>query len=171
MAHEGFPGHLYQNVYTSSKNLPLVRNLFSNQGYSEGWATYIQYDHALGFGLEDDEKLAEFCKIDATMSFAMQAYIDMGVHYLGWDANQTEEFLTQLGLGGYGMGQTMFDIVIKDPANYLSYFVGYMEMLELQETAKEAWGENFSLKKFHEAVLTLGPAPFYLLEEQIKIYE
>ena len=65
----------------------------------------------------------------------------------------------------------MFEIMVEEPANYLSYFIGYLEMLNLQDAAEAAWGENYSLMKFHEAVLSLGPAPFALLEEAIKDYE
>ena len=169
MAHEGYPGHLYQNVYTASKELPLIRNLISNRGYSEGWATYVEY-YAYGIGgLE--ENLAEVLMLNNAISLAIYAYVDMGVHYLGWGTEQIEDFLTGYGLGGLDIAQPLLEIMVEEPANYLSYFIGYLEMLNLRETAEEAWGENYSAKKFHEAVLTLGPAPFDLLEDAIKGYE
>lgn len=169
MAHEGYPGHLYQNVYTASKGLPLIRSMFSNPGYFEGWATYVEY-YAYGIGgLETD--LAELLMLNNAISLGIYAYVDMGVHYLGWDAAQIEEFLTDYGLGGLDIAQTMFEIMVEEPANYLSYFIGYLEMLNLRNVAEEAWGDNFSLKKFHEVVLSLGPAPFELLAEAIKVYE
>ena len=168
MAHEGYPGHLYQNVYTASKNLPLVRNLFSNQGYSEGWATYVEY-YAYGIGgLEED--LAKVLMLNNSAILGIYAYVDMGIHYLGWNVENVKEYLTYYGLNGEA-AQPMFEIMVEEPANYLSYFIGYMEILNLQDAAEEAWGENYSLKKFHEAVLSLGPAPFDLLEEAIKVYE
>lgn len=168
MAHEGYPGHLYQNVYTASKNLPLVRNLFSNQGYSEGWATYVEY-YAYGIG-GLDEDLAKVLMLNNSAILGIYAYVDMGIHYLGWDVENVKEYLTYYGLNGEA-AQPMFEIMVEEPANYLSYFIGYMEILNLQDAAEEAWGENYSLKKFHEAVLSLGPAPFDLLEEAIKVYE
>ena len=169
MAHEGYPGHLYQNVYTASQNLPLIRNLFSNQGYSEGWATYVEhYAYGLG-GLEED--LGDVLMLSNSAVLGIYAYIDMGIHYLGWDVAQVETFLASYGLGSLEIAQPMFELMVEEPANYLSYFIGYLEILNLQDTAKEAWGENYSLKRFHEAVISLGPAPFYLLEEAIKNYE
>jgi uncharacterized protein (DUF885 family) len=168
MAHEGFPGHLYQNVYTSSKNLPLVRNLFSNQGYSEGWATYVEY-YAYGIGgLNED--LASVLMLNNAAVLGIYAYVDMGVHYLGWGVEEVEQYLTYYGLNAEA-AQPMFEIMVEEPANYLSYFIGYLEILNLQDAAETAWGANYSLKKFHEAVLSLGPAPFALLEEAIKVYE
>lgn len=169
MAHEGYPGHLYQNVYTASKNLPLIRNLFSSQGYTEGWATYVEYyAYSLG-GLDAD--LAECLMLNDAIILGIHACIDMGVHYWGWDADQIEEFLGYYGLGGLDIAQLLFETMVEEPANYLSYFIGYLEFLNLRDVAEEAWGESYSLKRFHDAVLSLGPAPFDLLEEAIKVYE
>lgn len=169
MAHEGYPGHLYQNVYTSSKNLPLIRNLFFYSGYSEGWATYVEhYAYGLG-GL--DENLAQVLYLNSSAMLGIYAYIDMGIHYLGWDVQQVEKFLSTYGLGSKEVAQMIFETMVEEPVNYLSYFIGYLEILNLKETAQEAWGEEFTLKKFHEAVLTIGPAPFSLLEEAIMEWE
>ena len=77
------------------------------------------------------------------------------------------DFLNSYGLGHESVAKKIFEIMVEEPANYLSYFIGYFEFLNLKEIAQEAWGEEFSLKEFHEAVLTIGPAPFYLLKEQI----
>lgn len=169
MAHEGYPGHLFQNVYTASQNLPLIRNLFSYSGYSEGWATYVEY-YAYGIG-GLDEDLAQVLMLNNSAILGIYAYVDMGIHYLGWDVNQVESYLTKYGFGGQEIAGQMFELMVEEPANYLSYFIGYLEFLNLRETAQETWGEDFTLKKFHEAVLSLGPAPFDLLEEAIKAYE
>ncbi len=168
MAHEGYPGHLYQNVFTASQDLPLIRNLFSSQGYSEGWATYVEcYAYSLG-GLDED--LATVLMLDNSILLGIHAYIDMGVHYEGWSETDVRRYLASFGLN-QAAAQTIFEIMVEEPANYLSYFIGYLELLNLRDVAEKAWGENYSLKKFHEAVLSLGPAPFYLLEEAIKGYE
>lgn len=169
MAHEGYPGHLYQNVYTTSKNLPLVRNLFSNSGYSEGWATYVEH-YAYGIG-GIDENLAEVLRLNSIIILGIHAYVDMGIHYLGWEVEDVDNYLVSYGLGGEGVGQSMFEIMVEEPGNYLSYFIGYLEILHLRDAAEESWGENFSLKKFHEAVVSLGSAPFDVLEKAIRNYE
>ena len=169
MAHEGYPGHLYQNVYTSSKNLPLIRNLFSYPGYSEGWATYVEH-YAYGVG-GLDENLAQVLKLNSSAMLGIYAYIDMGIHYSGWDVERVGEFLSAYGLGSKEAAQMIFEMMVEEPANYLSYFIGYLEILNLKETAQKAWGEEFTLKEFHEAVLTIGPAPFSLLEETLLEWE
>jgi len=168
LAHEGYPGHLLQNVYTASGEYALIRNMLSYPGYSEGWATYAEY-YAYGIGgLE--EGLAEVLVLNNLASLGIQAYVDMAVHYLGWGYEEVVEYLTKYGLENADIEQLM-ELIVAEPANYLSYFIGYLEIQNLQEVAKENWGGNYSLKKFHEAVLKLGPAPFELLEEAIKDYE
>ncbi len=167
MAHEGYPGHLYQNVYTSSKNLPLVRNLFAHKGYSEGWATYVEY-YSFSLGCSD-QNLAKIMELNQAVTLGLYSYVDMAIHYLGWGLEEVANYLTPFGMGN--LAQQIYDLMLEEPTNYLSYFIGYMEFLNLRDTAETAWGEEFTLKKFHEAVLTLGPAPFYLLEEEIKEYE
>ena len=168
LAHEGYPGHLLQNVYTASGDYPLIRNMFSFPGYSEGWATYAEY-YAYGIGGLDEE-LAEVLVLNNLATLGIHAYVDMAVHYLNWNYEDVVQYLATYGLAGDDV-QHMYEIIVAEPANYLSYFIGYMEISNLQEVAKENWGENYSLKKFHEAVLKLGPAPFELLEKAIKVYE
>ena len=56
-------------------------------------------------------------------------------------------------------------MIIADPANYLKYYIGYVEFLEMKKEALEAWEDDFSQEKFHKAVLDVGPAPFELVRE------
>lgn len=168
MAHEGYPGHLYQNAYMMSQNLPLIRSMFSNQGYSEGWATYVEYyAYDLG-GLS--KNLAEILRLEQSSILGMYAYVDMGIHYLGWGTAEVKDYLAHYGLDDIGLVQKLFALMIEEPGAYLSYFIGYLEFLELRDVAQEVWGESYTLKKFHEAVLSLGPAPFDLLEQEIRNY-
>ena len=165
MAHEGFPGHLYQTVYTASKELPLIRSLFGYSGYTEGWAQYVEFMAYEMGGL--DENIAQVLKYNSIAIMGIHAAIDIGVHYYGWGVDEVENFLYSYGLGSREAAESIFDYVVAEPANYLSYFVGYMEFTELQKKAEETWGEAYSDIRFYDVVLSLGPAPFPLLEEQI----
>lgn len=165
MAHEGYPGHLYQTVYTSSRNLPLVRNLFSYPGYTEGWATYVEY---YSYGISGlDEDIAGLYALDAGASLALHAYIDLCVNYDGWDADDVYSYLSQFGYNDKSVAEEVFQAMVEDPANYLSYFIGYLEFIELREQAEKLYGDEFTLKEFHDTVLTLGPAPFDILSRYI----
>ncbi len=166
MAHEGFPGHLYQNVYAASKELPLIRSLFSFSGYTEGWATYVEFLAYDWGGL--NPHLAEYVRQNEIAMLGIHAGVDIGIHYYGWDVAGVETFLNTYGIGSPETAQWFFDYLVAEPGAYLSYFVGYMEFENLKEAAKEAWGKEYTDMRFYETVLSLGPAPFALIEEEIR---
>ena len=166
MAHEGYPGHLYQNCYTNSCDLPLIRNMFSYSGYAEGWATYVEhYSYGIS-GLESE--LAKLISVNEALTLGLYAYVDMGIHYKGWDRADVADYLKSYGIADGAAVDEMFETIVGDPANYLSYFIGYLEMRDLRETAQKALGEKFVLKDFHQFLLETGPAPFYIIEDYMR---
>lgn len=167
LAHEGYPGHLYQNACTISGDLPLVRNLFSFTGYAEGWATYVEFEYAYDFAAEDEELAALLAGDEATL-LALSAYIDIGIHYDGWDREDVAEYVGGFGLANPDAVNEIFDFIVEEPGSYLSYFIGYMEILDLRETAEEELGDAFDAKQFHDFLLRTGPAPFYIIEDYME---
>lgn len=167
LAHEGYPGHLYQNAYTASGNLPLIRNLFSFTGYAEGWATYVEFEYAYDFS-GADETLADLLAGNEATLLALSAYIDIGIHYDGWDREDVKEYVEGFGVADQDAIDEIFDYIVEEPGNYLSYFIGYLEFLDLRKTAEEELGEAFDAKQFHDFLLRTGPAPFYIIEEYME---
>ena len=168
LAHEGYPGHLYQTVYTNSSDLPLIRNLFSSPGYTEGWATYVEY---YAFGISGLEKnLAQTLSLNGSSSLGLYAYVDMAVNYDGWDRTDVEEFFAGYGIEDKEATDFIYEAMVEDPANYLSYFIGYLEILELKDKAQKTLGDKFVLKDFHDFFLTIGPAPFSIIEKEMNIW-
>lgn len=168
LAHEGYPGHLYQNSYTNSCDLPLVRNLFSYSGYSEGWATYVEFYSYYISGLDSD--LAEVLMWNQAASLGLYAYVDMGVNYDGWDREDVAEYLASYGFDDEEIADEIFEVMVEEPANYLSYFVGYMEFWNLRKTAEYELGDDFVAKDFHQFILESGPAPFYVLQKHMTVW-
>ena len=82
LAHEGWPGHLYQAVYENSCGLDPVRKLFSCGGYVEGWATYVEW-LSYAYALPDPET-AELLSANGAISLGLHARADVGIHYEGW---------------------------------------------------------------------------------------
>lgn len=166
LAHEGYPGHLYQNVSTSAYGMPLVRNLFSYTGYSEGWATYVEtYSYGIS-GLDED--LADVLAWENGMYLGISAYIDMGIHYDGWELEDVEEFLSAFGIADKDAAKEIYELIVEEPSYYLTYFIGYLEFLNLRDTAMEEMGDDFVLKDFHEFIIQTGPAPFYIIEDRME---
>lgn len=170
LAHEGYPGHLYQTVYSYSAGLPKIRYLLYHGGYTEGWATYVEmlsYNYA---GLDKHAARALMLNQDATLS--LYATIDMGVHYDGWSLADTVDFLSGYGITETSVISNIYQAIIENPANYLKYYIGYLEFLELKEQAKEYYGNDYSELLFHTSLLNIGPAPFYIIERYfVKYYK
>jgi len=55
-----------------------------------------------------------------------------------------------------------------DPGNYLKYYIGYIEFLELKKYVIQEWNEKFKEKTFHKAVLDIGPAPFDIIKKWLE---
>ncbi len=155
LAHEGYPGHLYQNIYTGSSDLPLVRSLLSYSGYAEGWATYVEHSYAFHLsGMSDT--LAQLFAGNSAATLALHAYIDMGIHYEGWNQEDVVDFLAGYGISDRNAAEEIFKLVVEEPANYLNYFIGYLEFLDLRRAAEKELGEDFDVKEFHGFLLETG---------------
>ena len=64
----------------------------------------------------------------------------------------------------------MYELVVETPANYLKYYVGYLEFLELKKDALLRFGSGYNDKAFHQALLSVGPAPFSIIKEYLPSY-
>jgi len=165
VAHEGYPGHLYQTVATLAGEINPLRYLLSPSGYEEGWATYVEtycYNYA-GFS----EPLTSFLQADQVATLCLYALSDIYIHYDGYTPEQLADFLT-----GYGFPESSVNLIyqtlVAEPGAYLPYAVGCLEFMELQKLAKELWGEEYSDYAFHEYLLEMGPMPFGQLEALLK---
>ena len=161
LAHEGFPGHLYQTTYFYGKNPSAIRKLFGFSGYSEGWGTYAEvYAYRLA-GIDDTMILLN--ELNKSYSFALYCLADIGINYEGWTFEDTQDFL---GVDEETCRE-VYEILVEEPALYLAYYGGYLEFVELREKAEEALGEQFDLKEFHTFLLDVGPAQFEIIEDRL----
>lgn len=165
LAHEGFPGHLYQHVYYASTDPEPIRSLLDCGGYTEGWATYTEMISYYFSGLPKDE--ASLRQHNASVLLGLYALADIGIHYDGWNLNDTVSFFRDYGIQDTATISQIYDLITADPANYLKYYIGYVEFMELKKEAMKKWGDDFSQIRFHKAVLDAGPMPFYLLRTEV----
>ena len=165
LAHEGYPGHLYQTTYYAAQNPNPLRSLFNFKGYVEGWATYAEMCSYYLSSL--DKSQASFLQKNSSLILGLYAYADIGIHYIGWDLDRTEEFFKTYGIVDKTVISEIYQYIIGDPANYLSYYVGYLEILDLKRQTMAQEGENFSQKDFHQKVLDVGPAPFDIVSKYV----
>lgn len=145
----------------------MIRSLLNYSGYSEGWAAYVEHSYAFGFSGMSDE-LAQLFAGNSAVSLALHAYIDMGVNYEGWNQDDAADFLAGYGISDTNVAKQIFELVVEEPANYLNYFIGYLEILDLRRTAEKELGDAFDAKEFHRFLLETGPAPFYIIEDYME---
>ena len=165
LAHEGFPGHLYQNVYFHSVcDLP-IRSLLNYPGYTEGWATFVELHSYNYAGLT--EEAATLCAANQAAILSLYATADMGIHYDGWTLDDTATFFAAYGFSDEETIRDIFELIVGEPANYLKYYIGYLEFHDLQEDMKKQNPDRYTDSDFYEKVLRIGPAPFGILRDYI----
>ncbi len=163
LAHEGYPGHLYQTVYFSSVCDDPVRHLLSFPAYTEGWATYAEFQsYFFDNGLSPE--LQDLLMHNQAVTLGIHALLDLNINYYGWTRDQTAAFLEETyGITDQETVDRMFEAMVDNPSNYLEYYVGWMEIQEMREQAEETLGADFDAKAFHTFLLDMGPAPFSLI--------
>lgn len=169
LAHEGYPGHLYQNVYYRQQNRPLLSYALNFSGYTEGWATYAELYSYKYFGYSKDE--IGILRNNMIVSLCIYGICDIGIHYYGWGQDEVSAFLTEHGTYDEETVHSLCTNIIDEPGSYLKYTIGYMEFMKLKKAAQESWGQGFSEMVFHEFVLSVGPAPFDVLNRYMDSYK
>lgn len=166
LAHEGYPGHLYQTVYFSASKPDPIRSILDFGGYVEGWATYAEMMSYYLAPLPKTE--ASLLQKNSSVILGLYALADMGIHYDGWSVTDTVRFFSDYGINDPNAVQSVYKLIIGSPANYLKYYIGYLKFYELKKEMADAMGNQFSQKEFHRAVLDVGPAPFEIVYDEVE---
>lgn len=168
LAHEGYPGHLYQTTYFLSTDPSPFRHLLSFGAYTEGWATYVEME---SYQMDEslDQDLARLLALNSSITLGLHAYIDIMVNDQGWDISQIHNFITSYyDDPDQEFSAALYEAMVDNPSNYLEYYVGYLEFSDMREKAEEALGEAFDLMEFHRFLLDTGPAPFSVLRKGLE---
>ena len=165
LAHEGYPGHLYQTICTSSYGAPEVLSLLNYPGYTEGWATYTEMQAFYYAGLDPD--LASLLQHNQAATLSLYATADIGIHYFGWEKEKIAAFWSEYGVDDTATVKRITDLILEEPGNYLKYYVGYLKFRQMREQLALE-NKSFSVSAFHEAILRTGPSPFSVLEETVR---
>lgn len=131
LAHEGFPGHLYQTVMTYESGIEPVRSILNYSGFVEGWATYVEFQSYHYAGLDDDVATILELNQDATLS--LYASTDIGIHYEGWTLEDTKKFWNNYGITNDDAIESIFELIVEEPTHYLKYYIGFLKFEELKK--------------------------------------
>lgn len=177
LAHEGYPGHLYQTVYSEqylhSIGSGPLRSILYYGGYVEGWAMYVElnsYDYALRLNRDkypDAESLYLAEKANKQIQLSLYSLLDIMIHYEGASYENVRQILSAIGLTEEAAIRAVYEYIIEEPCNYLKYYLGYLEIEALKAQAKDIWGSAYSPRRFHTFLLNNGPADFRTLSRLI----
>lgn len=164
LAHEGYPGHLYQTVTFEEYSDEPLRSILNFGGYTEGWATYVEmYAYSTW---SENETLAAIYQKDRSLMLGIASLLDIGIHYRGYTRAQVAQFLAKFGIAQEA-SDALYTNILESPANYLKYYVGYLNFLDLQTYLQKQMGDQFSLKEYHARVLAIGPCSFTVLKHYL----
>lgn len=176
LSHEGYPGHMYQHIISSSvalqKKNALLRTIFSYPGFQEGWAVYVEfyaYDHAKDF-CENTlcQDYIDLLSLDRKTTLCLYALADIMIHYDGADYPTIHDFFSNYGITSPNTTNAIYTYIVSSPCNYMKYYLGYLEILECKELAKTIWKDHYSDYAFHKYLLEFGSAPFDIIKEEIE---
>lgn len=167
LAHEGYPGHLYENNYFLSTDPDDIRLILDFPGYSEGWATYVEM-HAYDY-VPYDKSVGKLNRVSDEMNMCLGSYLDIKVNYEGWSLGKAKDFMKNMGYGTSGIG-SLYRLVAAEPGYYLKYYAGALEFQELRNKASKELGEKFQIKEFHKVLLENGPSNFATVRKAVDSY-
>ena len=187
LAHEGFPGHLYQTVYFHLSNTRpspndtrvanhtnLLRNILYYGGYTEGYALYVEslsYNWASNLCQDADIASAQICcdtlKYQWQMQISLYCLLDIAIHYDGATYDQIAAILNHFGIVDEASQKTIYQYLLEEPTTYLKYYLGYLEINSLKNLAKNLWGTDYTDLRFHTFLLDAGPCNYERLSQKI----
>lgn len=167
LAHEGFPGHLYQTNYYIQQQPSLLRTQLTMMGYQEGWGMFAEGQALHVSGLS--EYASEYQKINIELNYVLSAAVDLGVNGLGWSTKDVSKYLDRLDLNG-SIAKDLYDFATLQPGTILPYGVGIAMFELLENKAKNALGNDFDQKTFNEVLLNDGNRPFEVVEDDVNAY-
>lgn len=163
-AHEGYPGHMFQSVYTRSQCDHPYLYLFDSTGYVEGWATYVEEYSFKYFDAEGTA--AEMVNIESELNVLLMARWDIGIHYENWSiedcANFYSEMMDNLVTVEPEDIQDIYNILLSDPCYAVKYGCGFLGTQEVVDKIRAEFPDATD-KEIHTAYLNSMPVTFEMI--------
>ena len=159
--HEAIPGHHFQlALQQESTTLPHYRRslVFTNSSaYLEGWALYAE-QLAVENHWYDGDTVGRLGQLDAALFRARRLVVDTGLHAMKWTRQQAID---------YGIAPHEVDRYVVWPGQACAYMLGRLKIEALRDKARQALGDKFDIRKFHDVVLETGDVPLLVLESVV----
>lgn len=173
LAHEGYPGHLYAYVYSKELGLSNVATVMTNVGHAEGWATYVQlklYEYAKSNSTNNKFNIVmDYLYANQLSGYLLETRLDAGVHLEGWGVDEIAKYMSGLGYSS-DSAESIYDLLIEIPTQYVSYGYGKLVFVNLHEEAKEILGIYYDEVEFNAMLLSKGWTDLGILQETYHEY-
>lgn len=163
IAHESYPGHLYQTNYFRENNKSNLRKIINYAGYMDGWATYVENNSAKYTGLKED--YVKVLEASSKVNLCLTALIDIGINYEGWSFDTAKEQLAIYGIVDEKTVNQVYQQCVQEVGNPLQYICSYIEIATMREKAENTLNDRFKAIDFNKCILDIGPAPFSVVEK------
>ncbi|MCP8901003.1 DUF885 domain-containing protein [Gilvimarinus xylanilyticus] len=165
--HEAVPGHHMQIAIAQELDeLPEFRRHNHYTAYIEGWGLYAEWIPTQ-LGLYDDP-YADFGRLSFELWRAIRLVVDTGIHHHRWSREQAIDYFVANSPMTRADATREVERYIVMPGQATAYKVGMMKIMQLREHAQHTLGEDFSVREFHDLVLSGGALPLDILEQRVQ---
>ena len=167
--HEGIPGHHMQlAIQQELEEVPMFRKFGGYTAYTEGWGLYSEYiPKEMGFYADP---YSDFGRLAMELWRACRLVVDTGIHSKQWTREEGIKYYTDNTPNAELDVIKMVERHIVMPSQATAYKIGMLKILELRKKAKDALGDKFDIRDFHEVVISHGAIPLNILEDFIDEY-
>ena len=164
--HEALPGHHMQVAIAQElENVPKFRRFGSYTAYLEGWGLYSEFIPK-EMGLYDNP-YSNFGRLSMELWRACRLVVDTGLHHKRWTREEGIDYLNTNTASTESANVNAVERYLVWPGQATAYKIGMIKILELREKAREALGDQFDIRAFHEVVLRNGSVPLDVLEQLV----
>ena len=167
--HEGIPGHHMQFAINQElTGIPKFRKFGGYTAHTEGWGLYSEMIPK-EIGLYQDP-YSDFGRLAMELWRACRLVVDTGIHTKKWTREQGIAYYVTNTSNAKSDAVKMVERHIVMPSQATAYKIGMLKIIELRESAKDALGEKFDIREFHDVILRNGPVPLNILTQLVNEY-
>ena len=167
--HEGVPGHHMQIAISQElTGVPMFRKFGGYTAYIEGWGLYSEYVPK-EIGLYEDP-YSDFGRLSLELWRAARLVVDTGLHHKRWTRQEAIDYLVKNTPNAERDCVKAIERYIVMPGQATAYKIGMLKILELRKMAKNALGDRFDIRAFHDVILANGAVPLDVLEDLVQAW-
>lgn len=155
--HEGVPGH-YLQIALSNRYPSTLRAILGSGTFIEGWAVYAER-MMIDEGYLDYDPLMRLINLKWYLRAVTNAIIDSAIHVDGMTRDQAMKLMIEGGFQEEREAAGKWVRAQLTSTQLSTYFVGYQEHIEMRQAVEAAWGDEFTLRRYHDQALSYGSPP------------